>query len=161
MQFSKIIFPCSQALERQLSLAKVDFLWTSCFPLLQLPCISPMVSLSHVAIAPPCVPKSPSVPGQPQAAGICGQLWATELTLCVAALCVSPLYPATDFLKACQNFAKSLCSGQWDHKLQRNHRMCVNIILHTEAHTKDKPTQFWGKHFFQDSGLNYKNKAKR
>lgn len=106
-------------------------------------------------------PKVPSVPGQPQAAGICGQLWATELTLCVAALCVSPLYPATDFLKACQNFAKSLCSGQWDHKLQRNHRMCVNIILHTEAHTKDKPTQFWGKHFFQDSGLNYKNKAKR
>lgn len=161
MQFSKIIFPCSQALERQLSLAKVDFLWTSCFPLLQLPCISPMVSLSHVAIAPPCVPKSPQCQVSHRLLGFVASC-ELQNSHCVWQHFVSLLFTQPQiFSKLVKTLQKSLWSGQWDHKLQRNHRMCVNIILHTEAHTKDKPTQFWGKHFFQDSGLNYKNKAKR
>lgn len=73
-----------------------------------LPSATAPLYLSHSVTKSCChcsslCPTDPSVPGQPQAAGICGQLLATELTLCVAAICVSPLYPAADFLKACQN----------------------------------------------------------
>lgn len=106
LRCSKITFPAffpwSWALERQLSLAKVDLLQTSCFPLLQLPPISHSVTESCYHCSSLC-PTVPSVSGQPPAAGISGQLLAAELTLCAAAICVSPLYPATDFLKACQN----------------------------------------------------------
>lgn len=106
LRCSKITFPAffpwSWALERQLSLAKVDLLQTSCFPLLQLPPISHSVTESCYHCSSLC-PTVPWVPGQPLAAGICGQMLAAELTLCAAAICVSPIYPATDFLKACQN----------------------------------------------------------
>lgn len=107
-------------------------------------------------------PTVPTVPDQPQAAGICGQLLATELTLCGSNLCLYflPSHRFSQSLSEYHIFAKSLCSGQGDHKLWRSNG-CVNIILWTEAHTKHKPTQFRGKHFFQDSCLNDKNKSKR
>lgn len=139
----------------------MDLLRTSCLPLLQLPFtgVCHCLSQCHGVMLPLLllVSHSPLSARSAAAAGICGQLLvplahrapgatrhlAAELTLCVAAICVSPLYPATGFLKACQNTISSLnlCSDQL--KLRRNNG-CVNIILRL----KDKPTQFWGKDFF-------------